>query len=136
MTRVYNRESEKLKRKMLRENLSQAEVLLWSKLKGKGLNNYKFRRQYSVGKFVIDFYCPKSKMAIEIDGDSHFVEGAKERDRERQTIIETFGITFLRFTNREIYENIDGVLDKIVEHIKIRHSITPPFSSPYQGEVR
>jgi len=136
MTRVYNRESEKLKRKMLRENLSQAEVLLWSKLKGKGLNNYKFRRQYSVGKFVIDFYCPKSKMAIEIDGDSHFVEGAKERDRERQTIIETFGITFLRFTNREIYENIDGVLDKIVEHIKIRHSITPPYSSPYQGEVR
>ncbi|OGW51445.1 MAG: hypothetical protein A2Y81_07475 [Nitrospirae bacterium RBG_13_43_8] len=136
MTRVYNRESEKLKRKMLRENLSQAEVLLWSKLKGKGLNNYKFRRQYSVGKFVIDFYCPKSKLAIEVDGDSHFVEGAKERDRERQTIIETFGITFLRFTNREIYENIDGVLDKIVEHIKILHSITPPFSSPYQGEVR
>lgn len=125
-----------MKRKMLRENLSQAEVLLWSKLKGKGLNNYKFRRQYSVGKFVIDFYCPKSKLAIEIDGDSHFVEGAKERDRERQTIIETFGITFLRFTNREIYENIDGVLDKIVEHIKIRHSITPPLSSPYQGEVR
>jgi len=94
MTRVYNKESEKLKRRMLRKHLSQAEVLLWSKLKGKGLSNYKFRRQYSVGKFVIDFYCPKSKMAIEIDGDSHFVEGAKERDRERQTIIETFGITF------------------------------------------
>lgn len=127
MTRVYNKEGDTLKRKMLRENLSQAEVLLWSMLKGKGLNNYKFRRQYNVGKFVIEFYCPKSKLAIEVDGDSHFVEGAKERDRERQTIIETFGITFLRFTNREIYKNIEGVLDKIMEYIQLQSPSSPPY---------
>jgi len=100
---------------MLRKNMPKAEVILWSKLKGKGLDNYKFRRQYSVGKFVIDLYCPKLKLAIEVDGDSHYVEGAKERDRERQIIIETFGITFLRFNNREVHKNIDSVLNKIIE---------------------
>ena len=100
---------------MLRKNMPQPEVILWSKLKGKGLDSYRFRRQYSVGNFVIDFYCPKLKLAVEVDGDSHFVEGSNERDRERQKIIETFGITFLRFTNKEINENIDGVLSKIME---------------------
>ncbi len=95
-----------------------AEVLLWLKLKGKGLEGYKFRRQYSVDKYAIDFYCPMLKLAIEIDGDSHFVEDADVRDKQRQTIIESYGISFLRFTNREIYENIDGVLSKIAEHIK------------------
>jgi very-short-patch-repair endonuclease len=118
MTKVYNRTSEKFKRRMLRRNMPQAEVILWSKLKDKGLGGYKFRRQHSVGKFVIDFYCPKLKLAIEVDGDSHFVGGANECDRERQSIIETFGITFLRFTNREIYENIDGVLYKIMEYVQ------------------
>jgi len=96
-----------------------SEVILWSRLKDKGLGGYKFRRQFSIGKFVIDFYCPKLKLAIEIDGDSHFVKGADERDRERQTLIETFGITFLRFTNREIHENIEGVLNKIMEYMQI-----------------
>jgi very-short-patch-repair endonuclease len=106
---------------MLRRNMPQAEVILWSKLEDKGLSGYKFRRQYSVGKFVIDFYCPKLKLAIEVDGNSHFIEGTDIRDKERQTIIEIFGITFLRFTNREIYENIEGVLNKIMEYMQ-----TPP----------
>jgi very-short-patch-repair endonuclease len=117
MTQVFNKAEEKTKRRMLRKNMPQAEVILWTKLKDKGLKSYKFRRQYSVDKFVIDFYCPKLKLAIEVDGDSHFLEDADIRDRERQSIIESYGITFLRFTNREIRENIDGVLGKILEHI-------------------
>jgi very-short-patch-repair endonuclease len=124
MTKIYNKITEKLRRRMLRKNMPKAEVMLWSKLRGKGLSGYKFRRQYSVGKFVIDFYCPKLKLAIEVDGDSHFIKEADTYDKERQTIIETLGITFLRFTNREIYENIDGVLEKIMEYM------TPPLSSP------
>ncbi len=96
-----------------------AEFILWSQLRDKGLKGYKFRRQYSVENFVLDFYCPKLKLAIEVDGDSHFVEGADMSDRERQTIIESFGINFLRFTNREIYENINGVMNKILEYIRI-----------------
>ena len=117
MTKVFNKTDEKLKRKMLRKNMPQAELVLWAKLKGRGLKGYKFRRQYSVDKFVVDFYCPKIKLALEVDGDFHFVEGADMADKERQTIIESFGITFLRFTNKDVIENIEGVLNKIVEYL-------------------
>lgn len=98
---------------MLRSNMPKAELFLWSKLKSKGLDGYKFRRQYSVAKFVIDFYCPILKLAIEVDGDSHFSEGSEVWDKARQDFIESFGISFLRFTNKEIYENLDEVLAKI-----------------------
>ena len=57
---------------MLRNNMPKAELILWSTLKSKGLDEYKFRRQYSVAQFVVDFYCPRLKLAIEVDGDSHF----------------------------------------------------------------
>ena len=118
MTRLFNRTKEKTTRKMLRNNMPEPEVILWSKLKGKNLNGFKFRRQYSVDKFVIDFYCPKLKLAIEVDGESHYSENAEVRDRERQYIIESFGISFLRFTNKEIHENIDGVMVKIIQNVE------------------
>ena len=118
MTRLFNRTKEKTTRKRLRKNMPEPEVVLWSKLKGKSLNGFKFRRQYSVDKFVIDFYCPKLKLAIEVDGESHYSENAEVRDRERQYIIESFGISFLRFTNKEIYENIDGVMVRIIQNVE------------------
>lgn len=127
MTKVFNRTDEKHKRKILKSSMPPAEVLLWLKLKGKGLEGYKFRRQYSVNNFVVDFYCPKLRLAIEIDGDSHFVEGADVTDKERQAIIESFGISFLRFTNKEIYENLDGILKQIMEYIKSDPLNQPPL---------
>jgi very-short-patch-repair endonuclease len=114
VTKLYNRTSEKIKRRLLRNNMTKAEVMLWSQLKGKGVNGYKFRRQYSIDKFVLDFYCPRLRLAIEIDGESHYIDGADIRDAARQKIIESYGITFLRFTNREIYENMEGVIEKII----------------------
>ena len=69
-------------------------------------------------KFVIDFYSPILKLAIEIDGESHSSEGAAEYDRERQTYIESFGIKFIRFTNNDVYNNLDGVLESIA--LKVR----------------
>jgi very-short-patch-repair endonuclease len=116
MTKVYNRSSEKNRRKTLRSNLPQAEVILWSRLKNKALDGYKFRRQYSIGKFVINFYCPRLKLAIEVDGDSHFSEKSEPYDKERQRFIESFKISFLRFTNKDIYENLDEVLGAIKLH--------------------
>lgn len=77
------------------------------------MNDLKFIRQFGVGPFVLDFYCPKLKLAIEIDGDSHFVERAEEYDKRRQQFIERFSIKFLRFTNGDIYENLDGVIEEI-----------------------
>jgi very-short-patch-repair endonuclease len=98
---------------MLRSSMPKAEVVLWSKLKGKALDGHKFRRQHSVGRFVIDFYCPRLKLAIEVDGDSHYSDGSEPYDKARQDFIESFGISFLRFTNKEIYENLGEVLAKI-----------------------
>ncbi|MBI5634214.1 MAG: endonuclease domain-containing protein [Nitrospirae bacterium] len=117
MTKVFNRVSETDKRRALRNNMPDAEILLWSKLRGKGLNGHKFRRQYSVDRFVMDFYCPQLKLAIEIDGDSHFTVGAEEYDRERQEIIESYSISFLRFTNAEVRGNIEGVVLRIKEYL-------------------
>jgi len=91
------------------------------------LGGYKFRRQYSVENFVVDFYCPELKLAIEVDGDSHYIEDAKLSDRERQIKIETFGIQFLRFTNREIYENLQEALLRLMERIKQITSPAPPY---------
>lgn len=110
---IYNRFSENDKRKKLREVMPRAEVILWSKLKSRQFHGLKFRRQFGVGPFVIDFYCAKHKLAIELDGPSHFEDDAEEYDKNRQQYIEQFGIQFLRFMNSEIYENLDGVLDSI-----------------------
>ena len=103
-----------------------AEVILWSRLKGKQLEGYKFRRQYSIKYFVIDFYSTELRLAIEVDGDSHYVQDAQLADMERQNQIKVFDVQFLRFTNQEIYENLEGVLLKIVERIKQITSPTPP----------
>jgi very-short-patch-repair endonuclease len=72
MTKIFNKSSEKLKRQQLRNNLTPAELILWSRLRGKQIYNCKFRRQYSIDYFVIDFYAPEIKLAIEVDGESHF----------------------------------------------------------------
>src|SRR3989344_10985 len=105
MTRVYNKSGIKMQRKMLRNNLTETEKILWSCLKGKNLVGFKFRRQYSVGRYILDFYCPKLKLAIEIDGDAHFTKDVIEYDKVRQHLIEDFSIRFLRFTNTEIRNN-------------------------------
>ena len=83
---------------------------------------YKFRRQYGVDQYVLDFYCPRLKLAIEVDGESHFMPGAEEQDKARQEYIEAYGIRFLRFMNPDVCENIDGVCQDIydkIEEIKI-----------------
>ena len=113
----------KHRRRLLRSNLTEAEKILWSCLKDKKLSGrYKFRRQYSVGYYVIDFYCPEQKLAVEVDGDSHAGVERIEYDTMRQKLIEDFGIRFLRFTNIEVKSHLTRVL-KII-------------ASPYQGEVR
>ena len=86
------------------------------------VKGFRFLRQYSVDQYVIDFYCQELKLAIELDGDSHFEsEEATEYDKIRQQYIEQFGISFLRFKNIEVYQNLDKVFEKIeskVEELK------------------
>jgi very-short-patch-repair endonuclease len=125
MTAFFNRSSEKELRRDLRAQMPPAEILLWQQLKGRQLLDCKFRRQFSVGPYVLDFYSPEIKLAIEVDGDSHFQEGAKERDLERQKFIESFGISVVRFLNTEIHENMDGVLESLAVRVQERRRNTP-----------
>jgi very-short-patch-repair endonuclease len=126
MTKLYNQSSEKDKRQALRKDMPPAEKMVWAKLRNQQLESCKFRRQYSIDRFVVDFYACELRLAIEIDGDSHYEEGIPEYDRERQMFLESKGTNVLRFTNQEVYQNIDGVVEKIREVICILREVTPP----------
>ena len=114
--RIYNRTENLDTRRNLRHNAPPAEVILWQKLRGSQIASAKFRRPYSVGRFVLDFYCAEVKLGIELDGASHEDEAAQSYDRARQAEIEALGITVLRFTNEQVY----GQLGVVVENIALR----------------
>lgn len=118
MGRVLNRKEFTKRRQALRKQMPEAEVMLWSRLRGRQLYGRKFRRQYGVGPYSIDFYCPKLKVGIEIDGSSHMTKSSKAADKERQRYIESFGIGLLRYTNADVYDDIDGVVEQIAREIK------------------
>ncbi len=130
MARVYNRSSEKTKRQLFRRVTPKAEQVLWSKLRRRQMLGYKFRRQYSIAAYVVDFYCPAARMAIELDGDSHFQKGSPARDEAKQAAIESFGIHFLRFRNVEIFEHLDVVLAAIARHLLELQRNYPPEVPP------
>lgn len=115
MTKIFNKSTQLKQRRHLRKNATPAEQKLWSRLRAKQLDGLKFRRQYSVDQFILDFYCPSAKLAIELDGESHFYPEEQKRDSERDRQIRSYGIEIIRFLNSDIYENLDFVLEKILE---------------------
>jgi very-short-patch-repair endonuclease len=120
MTKIYNKISEKEKRRKLRNNMTKAEVLLWLQLKNKQILGIRFLRQYSVGPYVVDFYAPEVKLAIEVDGATHVTDEEIEYDKNRQATIENLNISFLRFTNQMIYEDMYNVLETIKKYIRTK----------------
>jgi very-short-patch-repair endonuclease len=118
MTEIFNNSRYKDSRKYLRNHPTFTESILWKYLKGKQLCGYKFRRQYSVNKFILDFYCPKLKLAVEIDGITHENAHQREYDYKRQLYIESFSIILIRFSDDEILSNLDLVIEKTAAHIK------------------
>lgn len=87
-------------------------------LRHSNLGGYKFRRQHSVGAYILDFYCPSEKLAIELDGDSHFTDEAIEYDRQRTVYLNALNIKVLRFLNTDVYENLNAVCEKILRVLK------------------
>jgi very-short-patch-repair endonuclease len=110
MTKLYNHSVLKERRKNLRSDSTEEEVILWSILK-KFLKDARFRRQYSIGNFIIDFYSTRYRIAIEIDGEYH--DNQKEYDEERENFIKSKNITLIRFKNIEIKKDLRNVIDKI-----------------------
>jgi very-short-patch-repair endonuclease len=113
----FNRSQEKEKRRQLRRDQTPAETLVWRYLRNRLSKNCKFRRQYSVDRYIIDFYSPEIKLAIEIDGDVHDLPEQKEHDKIRQKYLEEYGIIFLRIRNEELFGNTNKAFEKIEEAI-------------------
>jgi len=115
---LHNLEILKERRRALRNGSTSAEASLWKVLKGKQLEGLKFRRQHSVGKYILDFYCPEHKLAIELDGQYHFEEGQMLRDEVRDKFLAEIGIKVIRIENNNVFNNIDMVLNYILENVK------------------
>ena len=107
----------KERRQELRRATTKAERLLWARIRNKQINQSKFRRQYSINAYVVDFYSPENKLAVEIDGSSHDREDAIEYDKARQEEIEALGIRVVRFTNHDVLSNLDTVIKQLGEII-------------------
>lgn len=111
--KIFNKKELKPKRKELRNNSTYAEVYFWQLVKGRQLDGRKFRRQTSIGSYIVDFYCPEEKLVVELDGEVHFNAEAVKYDKERTEYIESLGIKVLRFENNEVLNNTEFVLNKI-----------------------
>lgn len=103
-------------RRQLRKNSTPAECTLWKLLKGKHIDGMSFRRQYSVDRYIIVFYCPQLKLGIELDGDYHYYGGAKENDIDREKfLLQYYGINIIRFENKVVFEQPQSIVNKIIE---------------------
>ncbi len=102
--------------KYLRENMTEAEQLLWEKLNKKQLG-VRFKAQHPIDIFIADFYCHSARLVVEIDGDVHSVKEQKEWDNARTEVMEEFGISILRFKNEDIYKNVEEVINKIKQQL-------------------
>lgn len=110
----------KQRRQELRRAQTDAEKTLWEHIRNRQFYGIRFCRQYSVGLYILDFYCPPLKLAIELDGGQHAQDDNQEYDAARSAYLKTQGINVMRFWNHEILQNIEGVLTLMAERI------TPP----------
>ena len=117
-TKLYNLKNLKETRISLRNNMTEAELILWEVLKDKKLKGRKFRRQFSIGYYIVDFYCPSEKLVIELDGMQHFTPEGKVNDIERDENLKLMGIKVLRFENIVVKNNLTDVLKVIKENFK------------------
>jgi len=102
----------------LRTNMTDAEQLIWSKIRRKQINDLQFYRQKNIGHYIVDFYCPKGKLVVEIDGGQHYETEGMKKDQERDQYLQELGLSVLRFSDNDVLKNIDGVIERIYEHLK------------------
>lgn len=118
----------KQRRQELRRNQTEAERAFWAQVRNSQLCGIRFFRQYSIGPYILDFYCPAIRLAVEIDGGQHLDAENREYDEARSEYLQAQGINVIRFWNHEVLQNMQGVL------LKIEETITPPHLPLPQGE--
>jgi very-short-patch-repair endonuclease len=103
-------------------------------LRNRQLAGAKFRRQFSIGRFILDFYCPECRVGIEADGGQHYEDKGRQRDELRTTELSKIGVEIIRFNDQEIFNNIEGVYEIVQRVIEKKRGNPPsPQSSPHQG---
>ena len=123
-----NRELVRRARK-LRSNMTKAEIILWSRLRSKQINGYKFRRQQPLLDYIVDFYCKDLKLIIEVDGEIHSLPEKTNYDSKRDNILKINGYHILRLSNVEVETEINSAINKIISYISEN-------LSPFQGDHR
>lgn len=113
---VHNHENLKPRRRELRQNQTKTEEILWWYLRGQKLG-VKFKRQHSIGGYILDFYCPEKKLIIELDGEIHNTKETREYDAVRNKYFIELGYKVLRFKNEEVEKEIERVLNAIEENL-------------------
>ena len=117
MKRSFNRKEKEVQRKEFRSNGTKYEATLWLILKNRQIDGVRFRRQFSVGEYILDFYCPELKLGIELDGQGHYTIEGSLRDGRRDNRFAR-GITVLRIENRAIFENQPAVIELLKETVR------------------
>jgi very-short-patch-repair endonuclease len=113
----------------LRHELTDCERLLWQRLRNRQLGGFKFRRQYPLPPYVLDFYCAELGLAVELDGGQHFSDEVLRKDAARSRYLEKYGVWVLRFSNREVLLQMQDVLAEILRQAEI----AAPHPSPLPG---
>ncbi len=114
----------------LRQNLTDSELALWRRLRGKQLAGVQFYRQKPIGDYIVDFYAPKAKLVIEIDGSQHLEAHYAEKDRERDEYLSRLGLSIIRVNSRQVLKETDAVVEFIYQKVEARTPNPPksPFS--------
>ena len=105
-------------RRNLRHDLTSVEKLFWARVANRQFYNLKFRKQHGIAWYIVDFYCSEKKLIVEIDGDTH-AEEFNEQDKQRTGYLESLGYTVVRYTNRDILYNIDGVFEDLTKRVSL-----------------
>ena len=97
--------------------MTGAEILFWSKLKGKQLKGLQFYRQKTIGNYIVDFYCPGAKLVVELDGGQHFTDKIGKKDTQRDKYLNKLGVKVLRIPDSDVFKNTEAVLALIWESL-------------------
>ena len=114
----YNKNLKSLARE-LRKNMTDAERHLWTRIRRKQLKNYQFYRQKNIGDYIVDFYCPAAKLIVEVDGGQHLSNENIQKDKARDKYLDSLGFRVLRFSDRDVFKNIEGYFRKYLTICKI-----------------
>ncbi|MDL2230804.1 DUF559 domain-containing protein [Bacteroidales bacterium OttesenSCG-928-L19] len=105
------------KARFLRKNMTDAEKTLWQHLRKQPFKSWHFRRQHPINQFIVDFFCFKANLIIELDGSIHDIDSIKERDEGREIFLKSLGLEVIRFSNKDVLNEIPSVLKRIKSYL-------------------